>query len=127
MLVCRTVDPCTASTLYLQGSPGETMPRKSKTDAAAIRAGQDHAKIILKMRAQKLKRRTAVLRSLPPVKAVQAGRFSAALGLVMAAGGETAGGVGWGGGISVLLSFPHRFGCFVAQHGRPSVCVGAQR
>ena len=67
------------------------MPRKSKTDAAAIRAGQDHAKIILKMRAQKLKRRTAVLRSLPPVKAVQAGRFSAELGLVMAAAGQSAG------------------------------------
>jgi lysophospholipase L1-like esterase len=67
------------------------MPRKSKTDAAAIRAGQDHAKIILKMRAQKLKRRAAVLRSLPQVKAVQAGRFSAELGLVMAAAGQSAG------------------------------------
>src|SRR5260370_1666186 len=107
MLVCRTVDPCTASTLYLQGSPGETMPRKSKTDAAAIRAGQDHAKIILKMRAQKLKRRTAVLRSLPPVKAVQAGRFSAELGLVMAAGGRTAGAPGVGGRAVILFCLPH--------------------
>jgi lysophospholipase L1-like esterase len=67
------------------------MPRKSKTDAAAIRAGQDHAKIILKMRAQKLKRRAAVLRSLPQVKAVPAGRFSAEQGLVMAAAGQSAG------------------------------------
>ena len=67
------------------------MARKSKTDAAAIRAGQEHAKVILKLRSQKLKRRAAVLKALPPAKTVQAGRFSAELGLVMAAATQSAG------------------------------------
>jgi lysophospholipase L1-like esterase len=74
-----------------QSSSGETMARKSKTDAAAIRAGQKHAESILKLRAKKLKKRAAVLKALPPVKTVQAAKYSARLELVMAAAAQSAG------------------------------------
>jgi len=67
------------------------MSRKSKTDAAAILAGQEHAKDILKLQARKLKRRAAVLKALPPVKTVQAAEYSARLELVMAAAAQSMG------------------------------------
>src|SRR5260370_39004680 len=77
------------------------MARKSKTDAAAIRAGQKHAESILKLRAKKLKKRAAVLKALPPVKTVQAAKYSARLELVMAAAAQSAGTRGAAGGSEI--------------------------